>query len=236
MTGATILAVRDLSSGYGQKQVVREVSFALEAGQIVALVGHNGAGKTTLLKTLIGAIAARNGSVALEGRDITRMPVADRVSLGLRLLPEGRGVFPDLTVDENIDVIEACNPVKAGNSVRRKDIFEFFPVLVEKLAVRAGNLSGGQQQLLALGLAMIGSPICLLLDEPSIGIAPNLVEMLFKKVRAICDERHMAALLVEQNVAAAIKVADRVVIMNSGRIVFSGSSSEAVGSDFWKYF
>ncbi|HEY1723020.1 MAG TPA: ABC transporter ATP-binding protein [Magnetospirillaceae bacterium] len=233
---AAVLEVRNLNSGYGSKQVVRDVSFGLEAGQIVALVGHNGAGKTTLLKTLIGVIAARSGNVVFDGWDITRLPTARRVSQGLRLLPEGRGIFPDLTVAENIDVIEACNPGAAADAFGRKDIFEFFPVLVEKLEVRAGSMSGGQQQLLALGLAMMGSPRCLLLDEPSIGIAPNLVEALFKRVRAICDHRGMAALLVEQNVAAAMKVADRVIILNGGRVVFNGLSSEASGSTFWKHF
>jgi len=231
-----LLAIRNLNSGYGAKLVVRDVSFEVGAGKIVALVGHNGAGKTTLLKTMVGVVPPRSGSIEFDGADITRMPVAARVARGLRLLPEGRGVFADLTVDENIEVVQASNRSANEQVFRRAEIFELFPILVEKRSVRAGSLSGGQQQLLALSLAMIGSPKCLLLDEPSIGLAPNLVESLFKRIRAICDERGVAGILVEQNVAAAMKVADRIIIMNGGKIVFDGLPAEASSSNVWNYF
>jgi branched-chain amino acid transport system ATP-binding protein len=231
-----LLAVRNLNSGYGTKLVVRDVSLDVRPGEIVALFGHNGAGKTTLLKTLVGVIQARGGTVEFAGRALARVPVATRVAAGLRLLPEGRGIFADLTVAENFDVIAACNAKERAPLFRVEDILEFFPALLERRRVRAGSLSGGQQQMLALGLCMIGTPRCLLLDEPSIGLAPNLVERLFEQTRAICKERGVASVLVEQNVAAAMKIADRVVIMNSGRIVFSGLPAEASTSNFWSYF
>jgi ABC-type branched-subunit amino acid transport system ATPase component len=161
--------------------------------------------------------------------------VADRVALGLRLLPEGRGIFPDLSVAENVDVVAARN-VTNGAIFDIPDIYRLFPILDERRTTRAGSLSGGQQQMLALSLAILGTPRCLLLDEPSIGLAPNLVERMFQQVRDVCKSHAMTAVLVEQNVAAALRIADRVVIMNNGQIVFDGSPDEARASNFWHYF
>ena len=160
---------------------------------------------------------------------------ADRVALGLRLLPEGRGIFPDLSVAENIDVVAARN-VGADALFDIPAVYTLFPVLAERPAIRAGSLSGGQQQMLALSLAMLGRPRCLLLDEPSIGLAPNLVERMFQQVREVCSAYAMTAVLVEQNVAAAMRIADRVIIMNNGRIVFDGTPDQARAADVWEYF
>jgi branched-chain amino acid transport system ATP-binding protein len=230
-----LLQVAGLAAGYGAKTVISDVSFALEPGQILAFLGHNGAGKTTTLRCVMGLLPPRAGSVTFDGQRIDRLGVADRVARGLRLLPEGRGIFPDLTVAENIDVVAARNVV-AGAMFGIDAVYGLFPVLTERRATRAGSLSGGQQQMLALSLAILGTPRCLLLDEPSIGLAPNLVERMFRQVHEVCKSHAMTAVLVEQNVAAAMQIADRVVIMNNGQIVFDGLPAEARASNFWHYF
>jgi branched-chain amino acid transport system ATP-binding protein len=230
-----LLQLSGLAAGYGAKTVISDVSFALEPGQILALLGHNGAGKTTTLKTVMGLLPPRAGAVSFDGRRIERLDVSQRVALGLRLLPEGRGIFPDLSVGENIDVVAARNAAREA-MFGIADVYRLFPILEERRTTRAGGLSGGQQQMLALALAVLGSPRCLLLDEPSIGLAPNLVERLFQQVHDLCKSHAMTAILVEQNVAAAMKIADRVIIMNNGQIVFDGLPQEARESNFWHYF
>jgi branched-chain amino acid transport system ATP-binding protein len=230
-----VLRLNGLEAGYGPKTVISGVSVALEPGQILAFLGHNGAGKTTTLKAIMGLLRPTAGEVLFDGNRIDRLNVADRVALGLRLLPEGRGIFPDLSVAENIDVVAARN-VAAGAMFDVPDVYKLFPVLEERRATRAGSMSGGQQQMLALSLAILGTPRCLMLDEPSIGLAPNLVERMFQQVRDVCKSHAMTAVLVEQNVAAAMKIADRVIIMNNGQIVFDGDPDEARASNFWHYF
>jgi branched-chain amino acid transport system ATP-binding protein len=230
-----VLRLNGLQAGYGPKTVISDVSFALEPGQILAFLGHNGAGKTTTLKSIMGMLRPTAGEVLFDGKRIDRLNVAERVALGLRLLPEGRGIFPDLNVAENIDVVAARN-VTAGAMFDVPDVYKLFPVLDERRTARAGSMSGGQQQMLALSLAILGTPRCLMLDEPSIGLAPNLVERMFLQVRDVCKSHAMTAVLVEQNVAAAMKIADRVIIMNNGQIVFDGDPDQARASNFWHYF
>ncbi len=230
-----MLELAGVAAGYGAKTVVSDVSFAIEPGQIVALLGHNGAGKTTILKTVMGLLAPRAGAVRFDGNVLGRMAVAERVARGIRLLPEGRGIFPDLTVAENIDVVAARTGAR-GAMVAAADVYALFPVLNERRATRSGSMGGGQQQMLAFGLAILGTPRCLMLDEPSIGLQPNLVERLFAQVRDVCRAHGVAALLVEQNVAAAMALADRVVILNNGRVVFDGLPEEARASNVWHYF
>jgi branched-chain amino acid transport system ATP-binding protein len=230
-----ILQLDGLAAGYGPKTVIQDVSLALEPGQIMAFLGHNGAGKTTTLRSVMGLLVPRAGSIAFDGQRIDRLSVAERVARGLRLLPEGRGIFPDLSVAENIDVVAARN-VTADAMFGIDAVYALFPALADRRATRAGSLSGGQQQMLAMSLAMLGTPRCLMLDEPSIGLAPNLVERMFQQVHDVCKSHAMTAVLVEQNVAAALKIADRVAIMNNGQIVFDGSPEEARASNFWHYF
>jgi ABC-type branched-subunit amino acid transport system ATPase component len=230
-----VLRLNGLQAGYGPKTVISDVSFALEPGQILAFLGHNGAGKTTTLKSIMGILRPTAGEVLFDGNRIDRLNVAERCALGLRLLPEGRGIFPDLSVAENVDVVAARN-VSAGAMFDIPDVYKLFPVLDERRTTRAGSMSGGQQQMLALSLAILGTPRCLMLDEPSIGLAPNLVERMFIQVRDVCKSHAMTAVLVEQNVAAAMKIADRVIIMNNGLIVFDGNPDEARASNFWHYF
>ena len=231
----SLLEVAGISAGYGAKTVIEDVSFALDPGGIMAFLGHNGAGKTTTLKTLMGLLPARAGRIAFDGRPMDRMGTADRVGAGLRLLPEGRGIFPDLSVAENIEVV-AARHARTGAMFTPEAIYRLFPVLDERRTARAGSMSGGQQQMLAFGLSILGTPRCLLLDEPSIGLAPNLVERLFDQVNEVCRAHGVTAILVEQNVAAALRIADRVVIMNNGRIVFDGTPDEARAANVWHYF
>lgn len=230
-----VLRLEGLRAGYGAKTVISSVSFALEPGQILAFLGHNGAGKTTTLKAAMGLLRPSQGEVWFDNQPIDRLGVADRIARGLRLLPEGRGIFPDLSVRENLDVVAARN-IGPGAMFTVQDVLKLFPVLEERRTTRAGSMSGGQQQMLALSLAILGTPRCLMLDEPSIGLAPNLVERMFLQVREVCKSHGMTAVLVEQNVAAAMKIADRVIIMNNGEIVFDGSPDEARASNFWHYF
>jgi ABC-type branched-subunit amino acid transport system ATPase component len=230
-----VLTLNAVEAGYGSKTVISDVSFSLEPGQILAFLGHNGAGKTTTLKSIMGLLRPTAGEVLFNGQRIGRLSVAERIALGLRLLPEGRGIFPDLTVAENIEVVAARN-VAPGAMFDVPDVYKLFPVMEERRSTRAGSMSGGQQQMLALSLAILGTPRCLMLDEPSIGLAPNLVERMFEQVREVCKSHAMTAVLVEQNVAAAMKIADRVIIMNNGQIVFNGGPDEARASNFWHYF
>jgi ABC-type branched-subunit amino acid transport system ATPase component len=230
-----VLTLNAVEAGYGSKTVISDVSFSLEPGQILAFLGHNGAGKTTTLKSIMGLLRPTAGEVLFNGQRIGRLSVAERIALGLRLLPEGRGIFPDLTVAENIEVVAARN-VAPGSMFDVPDVYKLFPVMEERRSTRAGSMSGGQQQMLALSLAILGTPRCLMLDEPSIGLAPNLVERMFEQVREVCKSHAMTAVLVEQNVAAAMKIADRVIIMNNGQIVFNGGPDEARASNFWHYF
>lgn len=230
-----VLRLDGIQAGYGAKTVVSGVSVALEKGQILAFLGHNGAGKTTTLKAAMGLLRPSAGEVWFDGARIDRLDVAERVARGLRLLPEGRGIFPDLSVRENLDVVSARN-VGPGAMFDVPAVFKLFPVLEERRTTRAGSMSGGQQQMLALSLAILGTPRCLMLDEPSIGLAPNLVERMFQQVREVCKTHGMTAVLVEQNVAAAMKIADRVIIMNNGEIVFDGAPEAARASNFWHYF
>jgi branched-chain amino acid transport system ATP-binding protein len=230
-----VLQLNGITAGYGAKTVISDVSFALKPGQILALLGHNGAGKTTTLRAAMGLSLPKAGDVLFDGQSINRLGVADRIVLGLRLLPEGRGIFPDLSVTENIDVVAARN-VTAGALFDVPDVYRLFPILEERKSTRAGSLSGGQQQMLALSLAILGTPRCLMLDEPSIGLAPNLVERMFQQIREVCKSHAMTAVLVEQNVAAAMAIADRVIIMNNGQVVFDGTPVEARASNFWHYF
>jgi branched-chain amino acid transport system ATP-binding protein len=230
------LQVRNLSAGYKTKIVITNVSFALEPGEIMTFLGHNGAGKSTTLKTILGVLKPVEGEVWLDGQRIDGMPVADRLELGLRMLPEGRGVFPDLTVAENIDVVAQLNCTEPNCKITVSDVQKLFPILVERRDSVAGLLSGGQQQQLAFALAVLGSPKCILLEEPSVGLQPDLVENLFAQIHAICKQHSISAILVEHKVASAMKIADHVLIMNNGEVVFDGAPAKARESNFLEFF
>jgi branched-chain amino acid transport system ATP-binding protein len=214
-----LLEVRALSSHYGRIQALHGVDLVIRENERVALVGANGAGKTTLLRTISGVQPATGGSVRFAGRDITRVPPARRVRLGIGQVPEGRQMFAPMAVEDNL----LLGGYTRSRSERVEDlaqVYERFPVLEERRRQPAGTLSGGEQQMLAIGRALMARPRLLLLDEPSMGLAPRIVEQIFAVIR----ELRGTILLVEQNAHAALGVADRGYVVESGRIVLEGSS------------
>lgn len=215
----TLLEVRDLEVRHGLLQAVRGVSFALEEGETLALVGANGAGKSTLLRAIAGAHRPARGQIAFEGRDIVPLPAYKRVALGLGLVPEGRHLFPSLTVEENLRVAE-----RPGYwTVER--VLEAFPILAERRGSRAVNLSGGERQATAIGRTLMTNPRLLLLDEVSLGLAPVAVEAVYRSLRAVI-ERGATLLLVEQDLGRAMALCRRVACMLEGRLVLEGRSDE----------
>lgn len=230
------LSATNLIAGYGGKPVLEKVSFSLDDGDILAFFGHNGAGKSTTLKAVLGLIETIEGEITLNGERIEKMSVDQRLERGVKLLPEGRGVFPDLSVRENIDVVDAANRAMGNQAISASDVYDLLPVLSERRSAIAGELSGGQQQMLALGIALLGTPKCLLLEEPSVGLQPDLVEDLFAKISEVCRDLRIPAILIEHKIVSAMKIADQVMIINSGRLVFNGSKEEAGKINLWDYF
>ena len=225
-----LLGISGLSVAYGAVPALQDVSFTVGAGEITALVGANGAGKTTLMRAVLGLQPAQAGSLALGGRELGPLSVAQRVHLGIGYAPEGRRVFAGLTVRENLDVAGS-----ADASARRARIAELetlFPDLAEKAHERAWRLSGGQQQMLSVARALMSRPRLLLLDEPSLGLAPALVTRLFESLRRIADAG-TAILLAEQNLPPALAVADVVVALRQGRVLHAGAAAERRGDPGW---
>ena len=214
---ATLLSVQGLKVAYGGINAVKGIDFSVNAGEMVTLIGANGAGKTTTLKALTGLVRPVAGRVRYNGADITALPSHRLVALGIALVPEGRGVFPRLTVEENIDMGAYCRDDKREIRADRDHVFALFPRLAERRRQVAGTLSGGEQQMLAIGRAIMGRPRLLLLDEPSMGLAPLMVQKIFATIRAIAATG-VTTLLVEQNARLALEMCDRGYVMESGEI------------------
>jgi branched-chain amino acid transport system ATP-binding protein len=218
-----MLEVADLRSGYGRIEVLKGVSLSVGAGEIVALVGSNGAGKTTLLRALSGVQPVWSGEVRLKGEPIGRTPPHRRVAAGMAHVPEGRQVFAPLTVEDNLRLgAFTRRDGQAGAELDR--VYAMFPVLAEKRRQAAGGLSGGQQQMLAIGRALMARPSLLLLDEPSMGLAPLLVDQILEAVKALKDDG-VTVLLVEQNAVAALGIADRGYVLETGSIAHTGTGA-----------
>jgi len=223
-----VLKITRLSAGYDGLTIVHGVDLAVEPGSLTVLVGANGAGKTTLLKAIAGVIA-NGGAVEFDGEDITRASVSDRVAKGLALVPEGRHLFPDMTVEENIEL----GGFLVGRGDRRRSIdkvMQLFPRLAERRRQFAGTMSGGEQQMLAIGRALVSAPRLLMLDEPSLGLAPKIVAELFKIVRDI-NASGTSVLLVEQNVRQAMRIASYSYVLERGSIAAEGSGERLLQSD-----
>jgi branched-chain amino acid transport system ATP-binding protein len=219
-----LLVVNNLELAYGEAVVCRDVSFEIAEGEIVALIGANGAGKSTTLRAVAGALPPRAGSIHFRGGDVTQVPSWVRTNLGIALVPEGRHVFPFLTVQENLELggfRHRRNPARIRKLIER--MFAMFPRLRERSAQNAGTLSGGEQQMLVLGRAMMSEPRLLCLDEPSLGLAPMVVQDIFHTVRAI-NTAGVSVLLVEQNARYALETASRGYVMQTGSIIAAGSS------------
>jgi branched-chain amino acid transport system ATP-binding protein len=227
-----LLTVQDLHVNYGAIRALHGVSLAVEQGQIVTLIGANGAGKSTTLRTISGLIRAASGSVTFDGRDISRTPPHEIVRLGLAQAPEGRGIFANMTVSENLDMGAFARPRSdhAQIAADRERSLALFPRLRERLGQNAGTLSGGEQQMLAIARALLAKPRLLLLDEPSLGLAPQIVGTIFSIIREI-NQAGTTILLVEQNAHMALKVAHRAYVLEVGRIVMEGDARTLAASD-----
>jgi branched-chain amino acid transport system ATP-binding protein len=219
----TLLEARDLEVAYGKIIALRGVSLSVNEGEIVTLVGANGAGKTTTLKTLSGLRTVTGGSVVFDGADITGMPGHKRVAAGICQAPEGRGVFPGMSVVENLEMGAYSRGKASAEDLDR--VFELFPRLAERRKQAGGTMSGGEQQMLAIGRALMSRPRILLLDEPSMGLAPQFIQLIFRIIREI-NEQGTTILLVEQNAKQALSIADRAYVIETGRIVKTGSGRE----------
>ncbi len=215
-----MLTVENLDQYYGGSHILRKLSFEVKTGQVTALLGRNGVGKSTLLKCLMGLVPAASGTVTFDGREITREPPYRRVRAGIGYVPQGREIFPRLTVPENL--LMGLAPKHAGTSLPLR-IFEMFPVLKQMLKRRGGDLSGGQQQQLAIGRALAAAPKLLILDEPTEGIQPSIIKDIERAIRALAEEGSMAILLVEQYYDFARSLADQYLVMERGEFIKRGA-------------
>jgi len=227
-----VLEVTDLRVSYGGEVLALQgVSIRVEEGEAVALIGANGAGKTTLLKAIAGLVGTDGGDIRLRGRSIARIPADERVKLGIALAPEGRRLFGRLQVRENLMLGTYTNKDPAHRARRLEFVYSLFPILHDRAGQRAGTLSGGQQQMLAIGRALMSDPRILMLDEPSLGIMPVMVDQIVEVLQRLHREQGLTILLVEQNVPAALETCGRGYVLQTGRIVSEGSGEELRASD-----
>jgi branched-chain amino acid transport system ATP-binding protein len=227
--GETLLDVKDIHVFYGSIEAVKGMSFHVDRGEIVCLIGANGAGKTTTLRTVSGLLRPREGAIFYDGQRIDLLPAHEIVILGVAQSPEGRRIFPRMTVRENLDM-GAFTRKDAGQREDLERILELFPILGERARQAAGTLSGGEQQMLAIGRALMAKPKLLLLDEPSMGLAPIVVQRIFDIVREI-SEQGMTILLVEQNAAQALSLADRGYVIETGKIVLEDEARSLLANE-----
>jgi branched-chain amino acid transport system ATP-binding protein len=225
-----MLEVRELQVAYGQAPALWGVSFELRERELLCIVGPNGAGKTTLINTLAGVLRSRGGRIVFEGRDVTTLPPHRFCEVGIAIVPEGRRLFGSMSVLENLEIGSVLAAAKARRPESLEAVLALFPALKAKLAQPAGELSGGQQQMVAIGRALMARPRLLLLDEPSLGLSPLIVHEMFGAIRRVNDEG-TAVLLVEQNVSMALRVAQRAYVLEQGRVVAEGTPDELMQRD-----
>lgn len=225
-----MLELQGVGAAYGDVQVLRDVSLTVPAGTLVSLVGANSAGKTTTIRTISGLVRSTAGQIAFEGERIDRLEPDAIVARGIVQVPEGRRIFPSLTVRENLEMGSFFPRARKHRRENLEKMFNLFPILLEKEAEAAGKLSGGQQQMLAIGRALMAMPKVLMLDEPSLGLAPIIVQTIFDTIRQIKDEG-VTIFLVEQNVNVALSLADTGYVLENGRIVMSGTGPELAGNE-----
>jgi branched-chain amino acid transport system ATP-binding protein len=227
-----MLDIHGLSAGYDKLQVLHEVDLAVADGQLVALIGANGAGKTTLLRTVSGLLRPTAGRIVLDGREVTGLPAEKIAAAGLAHVPENRLVFPSLSVSDNLLLGGWTRRNGAKQAAERRDrVLDFFPRLATRLNQAAGTLSGGEQQMVAIGRGLMAEPKALVLDEPSLGLAPRLVAEIFAALARLKADHRLAIVLVEQNARAAFRVADEVVVLDRGRVVVTGSPQQLSRDD-----
>jgi branched-chain amino acid transport system ATP-binding protein len=225
-----MLKVDNLEVAYGNIKAIKGISLEVNQGEIVTLIGSNGAGKSTTLRAISGILKPRSGSITFNGERIDGVEGHEIVAKGICQSPEGRRIFPRMSVDENLDLGAFLRNDKAAIAADRERVLELFPRLKERIDQKAGTMSGGEQQMLAVGRALMGSPKLLLLDEPSMGLAPVLVDMIFETIEKI-NKQGTTILLVEQNALAALNVADRAYVLESGSIKMSGKAKDLISND-----
>jgi len=226
-----MLEIRQLVAGYTVLLVLNEVSVSVEHGQFVSIVGPNGAGKSTLFKTISGMVEAMSGSIRFDGQDLLAVPAARRPHLGIAHVPEGRQVFASMTVLENLEMGAYTAAGRRDWARNLEQIYEWFPVLKERSGQLAGTLSGGQQQMLAIGRGLASSPRLLMLDEPSMGLSPAIADFIFERLLDIRKSADLTILLVEQRVAEALQFADRGYVLEAGRVVLEGTHETLQADD-----
>ena len=225
-----MLELRNITAGYNDVPVLHDVNLVVKEGEFVSVVGANGAGKSTTLKTISNLVTPSSGDMLWEGRSVLNLPPYKIAVLGIDHVPEGRRVFPQLTVEENLEMGSYLSEAKKHRQETMQWVYEIFPRLAERRNQLGGTLSGGEQQMLAIGRGLMLRPRLLLLDEPSLGLAPVLVELLFEKLREI-HAQGLAVLLVEQNVREALGLADRAYVLENGRVVLQGTADELLNND-----
>ena len=225
-----MLEVKDLHVYYGMIHAIKGVSFEVDEGEIIALIGANGAGKTTILHTVSGLLSPKSGSIQFEGQELTKIPAHKIVSLGMAQVPEGRRVFAQMSVLQNLKMGAFTRTDKAEVEASLQTVFERFPRLAERKAQPAGTLSGGEQQMLAMGRALMSHPKLILMDEPSMGLSPILVNEIFDIIRSV-NETGTTVLLVEQNARKALNIANRAYVLETGRVVGGGDAKELMNDD-----
>lgn len=227
------LVANNLVCGYGKHSVLHDVSLTVGVGEVVTILGHNGAGKTTVLKALFGLVKLDSGSVSYDGQDITKSSTSARVQAGISYTPATSAIFRDLTVRENLELGAFTVRDSKIRADRLSRVHGLFPILSDRGSEVAGRLSGGQQRLLSIGLALMSGSELMLLDEPSLGIAPSLVQELFETIKGLTRDAGLSVVLVEQNVGAALPVADRVYYLRTGEILLTETGVEASARDDW---
>ena len=225
-----MLNINKVETFYGNIQALRGVDVKVNDGEIVALIGSNGAGKSTLLMTISGVNKATTGEIIFDDKSIANMPPHDIVNLGISQVPEGRRIFARLTVEDNLRLGASVNEKGKNFDQDSRDVYDLFPVLKDRLSQRGGTLSGGEQQMLAIGRAMMAKPRVLLLDEPSLGIAPKLVNQIFTSIKNINKEKKVTVFLVEQNAKKALELADRGYVLVNGKISLEGASKDLLNN------
>ena len=225
-----MLNISKVETFYGNIQALRSVDVKVNDGEIVALIGSNGAGKSTLLMTISGVNKAATGDILFDSKSIVNMPPHDIVNLGISQVPEGRRIFSRLTVEDNLRLGASVNEKGKNFDQDSKDVYDLFPVLKDRLSQRGGTLSGGEQQMLAIGRAMMARPRMLLLDEPSLGIAPKLVNQIFSSIKNINKDKKVTVFLVEQNAKKALELADRGYVLVNGKISLEGAGKDLLNN------
>lgn len=226
-----MLEIRGLSASYGAVHALRDVTFTAPTGEVTAVLGANGAGKTTLLRTITGLVRARSGSATYDGRELTRTAPELMPRLGIAHVPEGRGVITELTVEENLRLGGLGRGRGRAGAEQLERIYGLFPAIADRRSALAHTLSGGERQMLVLGRALMAEPSVLLLDEPSLGLAPRIVAQLFELVQSLVADEGLTVLLVEQNASSALSIAHRTVVLNLGRVVVDDRADVLAGDD-----